>query len=190
MASIFAVLLVGIVPIFSRTLQNNNFDNTILYDNNNYNSFSKLTIIDQDTNKTYLVDEVNPQSQNKVDKNVLATLNNVPFYQNLMPGELVLSLNSSLINNFNFHNNDIKSNYSLIKNEFIDVPVINLDFENNHLFSTRPEDISPLNLSNSEYETLLLNNINSIVNKSPDFLNLNDEKMIDLLYNKLSNSID
>ncbi len=190
MASMFAVLLVGIAPIFSRTLQNNNFDNTILYNNDNYNSFSKLTIIDQEGNKTYLVDEINPQSQNKVDKNVLSTLNNVPFYQNLMPGELVLSLNSSLINNFNFHNNEIKSNFSLVKNEFIDVPTTEINPENNYLFSTRPEDISPLNISSVEYENLLLENINSIVNESTDFLNLNDEKMIDLLYNKVSNSID
>ncbi len=189
-SSFLVVLLVGFAPVLSRTLQNNNFDNTILYNNDNYNSFSKLTIVDQDHNQTFLVDEINHESQHKIDTNILQTLNNTPFYQSLIPGELLLSMNSSLLNDLNFQNSKIDSNYSLIKTQFIDISMHNINFANKYLFSTRPEDISPLDMNNVEYQNLLIDNITKIVNQGTQFINLNDEKIIDLLYNKLSNSID
>ena len=189
-SSFLVVLLVGFAPILSRTLQNNNFDNTILYNNDNYNSFSKLTIVDQDHNKTFLVDEINHESQNKIDENILETLNNTPFYQSLIPGEILLSMNSSLLNDLNFQNNKIDSNYSLMKNQFIDISMNNINLVNKYLFSTRPEDFSPLEMNNVAYQNLLIDNITKIANPETKFINLNDEKIIDLLYNKLSNSID
>ena len=189
-SSFLVVLLVGFAPVLSRTLQNNNFDNTILYNNDNYNSFSKLTIVDQDHNQTFLVDEINHESQNKIDTNILQTLNNTPFYQSLIPGELLLSMNSSLLNDLNFQNSKIDSNYSLIKTQFIDISMHNINLANKYLFSTRPEDISPLDMNNVEYQNLLIDNITKIVSQGTQFINLNDEKIIDLLYNKLSNSID
>lgn len=189
LVSFVIILLVGIVPIVPRLIDKNNFDTTLTYNNNNYNSFSKLTIINDDKNETFLVDEINVASQINVDKNIITTLNNSPFYNSLIPGELMLSLSSSLIDNLNFDTNQINGNYSLLKNEFIDTQLANLNIKNSVLMSIRPNDVSPFELNSIQYEELLLENIKKIVNNSTDFINLKDEKIVDFLYDKLDNSL-
>lgn len=189
LASFLVVLLIGVAPITSRLVQKNDFDTTIVYDNNNYNSFSKLSIIDDNKNQTFLVDQINPESQLNVDKNVVGSLNNAPFYEYLIPGELMMSLSSSLLSDLNINDREIKGNYSLLKNSFIDVELANLNLQNSVLVSLRPDDISPFELNAIEYENLLLDNIKTIVN-SNDFINLNDEKIVDFIYDKLTSSLN
>ncbi|MGL5733149.1 MAG: hypothetical protein ACRCXE_03695 [Metamycoplasmataceae bacterium] len=182
--------LVGIAPITTRLIDKNNFDTNIVYNNDNYHSFSKLSIINEDEYKTFLVDEINVESQIGVDNDILKTLNNIPFYEYLVPGELMLSMSSSLLNDLDFSNKDeIKSNYSLLKNSFVDTSFANLNVENSVLVSIRPEDISPFELTSIEYEDLLLENIEIIANDN-NFINLKDERLVNFLLDKLQNSID
>ena len=188
--SFLSIFFIGVAPIASRLSQKNYFDSTLVYDNNNYNSFSKLSIINAQDNKTFLVNQINPESQLNIDKNILGTLNNMPFYDYLIPGELMLSMSSSLMNDLDFSKNQINGNYSLLKNKFIDTQLANLNLENSILMSIRPDDISPFELSSFEYEELLLNNIKKIVNSSNNFVNLKDEKVVNFLHDKLQNSLN
>ncbi|MGL6125012.1 MAG: hypothetical protein ACRC1F_00790 [Metamycoplasmataceae bacterium] len=182
--------LLGIAPIATRLINQNNLETNLIFNNDNYHSFSKISIINGEENKTFLVDEINIESQIGVDKDILKTLNNLPFYEYLVPGELILSMSSSLLNDLGFsNNNEIRSNYSLLKNNFVDTSFANLNVENSVLVSIRPEDISPFELTSVEYEDLLLENIKRIVNDN-NFINLADEKLVDFLLEKLQNLID
>ncbi|MDK2819891.1 MAG: hypothetical protein KFW07_03575 [Mycoplasmataceae bacterium] len=188
--SFLIIFFIGVAPIASRLTQNSDFDSTLVYDNNNYNSFSKLSIINAQENKTFLVNQINPESQLNIDKNIVGTLNNVPFYDYLIPGELMISMSSSLMNDLDFSKNQINGNYSLLKNKFIDTQLANLNLENSVFVSIRPNDISPFELNSIQYEELLLNNIKKIVNSSNKFVNLKDEKVVNFLQDKLENSLN
>ncbi|MGL4184119.1 MAG: hypothetical protein ACRCRP_03270 [Metamycoplasmataceae bacterium] len=188
--SFLMILLIGFVPMVQRIVDKNNVNNVLTYNNNNYNSFSKLTVINNDKNETFLVDQINIESQINVDKNIMETLNKTPFYNNIIPGELVLSMSSSLLNNLNFNNSQINSNYSLLKKEFINNELANLDIKNSILISIRPDDISPFELNSIQYEDLLINNIKKIANDKINFININDEKIVDFLLEKLQNSLN
>ncbi|MGL5520184.1 MAG: hypothetical protein ACRDBR_01990, partial [Metamycoplasmataceae bacterium] len=183
--SFLMILSIGAVPIVQRVVDKNDVNKILTYNDNNYNSFSKLTIINNEKNETFLVDQINVESQINVDKNIMATLNSNLFYNNLIPGELVLSMSSSLLDNLNFKPLQVEGNYSLLKNKFIDTQLANLDMKNNILLSIRPNDISPFELNSVEYENLLLDNIKKITNDKINFINLNDEKLVNFLFEKL-----
>ncbi|MGL5521796.1 MAG: hypothetical protein ACRDAW_00810 [Metamycoplasmataceae bacterium] len=188
--SFLLILAIGAAPVIQRIIGKNDINQTLTYNDKNYNSFSKLTIINGEKNKTFLVDQINVESQINVNKDVMRTLNDNPFYNNLIPGEIILSLSSSLLNDLNLNNHQIEGNYSLLKNEFIDTQLANLDMKNNILLSIRPNDISPFELNSVEYENLLLDNIKKIANDSINFINLKDEKLVNLLFGKIQNSLN
>lgn len=185
--SMLVLSLTTILPIFTRII-NNNPISYIEYNPNKYNSFSKVSILNKDKNSRiddYLANEINSLLPTN-NKHILNDLNSREIYNNFIPGEWFLSLNSSLANSLFFKENNFNetTNFSLTKNHYFNTKFENFVSNYENVLTIRPKDINFLHLSTEDYEKLLLEDINKI-NSDVNLLNLNDKLLIKSFLDKL-----
>ncbi len=187
----FAVVSIICIILFSAPIvtRNTNQDNVkITYNQQNSDSFSKLSLVSNNKFETYIVDQTN--DINIFDnRNTINEINSIPIYNYFIPGEIITTFNSSLLKNLisTNDNDSIDKKYSLIKDKYTSVNFSNYDHEYENALILRPEDINPLTLNDEEYENLLLSNIDSIIKNNNDYIDLSNNLLAQNLLDNLQN---
>ncbi len=180
LSSLIILILSSGLPMFTRSFETK--DTTIKYNPSLYNSFEKLTYLDEKNNvKTFIVSKTNFDSIESINTNVLKKINKDNIYSYFVPGEWFGSFYSSLAKDLILTPIDDYSNhsFSLIKNSYSNSNAWNID--KNSLIVLRPNDINPFELTNDEYENLLIKNIKSI-----NYINIYDKLLVQSILDKIS----
>lgn len=188
-ASILIVFL-WIIPIFTRSLSIN--QNKLEFNPQNSNSFAQLTVTKNNAVETYIVDKINPIYVNS-NKDEIQVINSSPIYSYFIPGEIFVSFDALLMKNiFNindYENHQIDKNHSLLKNLYQNYNFSNYNNQYTNFLILRPEDINPLFLDNTEYEDLLMSNINNIITTNDNnYIDISDQLLVQQLLENLQSN--
>lgn len=188
-ASILIVFL-WIIPIFTRSLSIN--QNKLEFNPQNSNSFAQLTVTKNNAIETYIVDKINPIYVNS-NKDEIQVINSSPIYSYFIPGEIFVSFDALLMKNiFNindYENHQIDKNHSLLKNLYQNYNFSNYNNQYTNFLILRPEDINPLFLDNTEYEDLLMSNINNIITTNDNnYIDISDQLLVQQLLENLQSN--
>ena len=188
-ASILIVFL-WIIPIFTRSLSIN--QNKLEFNPQNSNSFAQLTVTKNNAVETYIVDKINPIYVNS-NKDEIQAINSSPIYSYFIPGEIFVSFDALLMKNiFNindYENHQIDKNHSLLKNLYQNYNFSNYNNQYTNFLILRPEDINPLFLDNTEYEDLLMSNINNIITTNDNnYIDISDQLLVQQLLENLQSN--
>lgn len=188
-ASILIVFL-WIIPIFTRSLSIN--QNKLEFNPQNSNSFAQLTVTKNNAIETYIVDKINPIYVNS-NKDEIQAINSSPIYSYFIPGEIFVSFDALLMKNiFNindYENHQIDKNHSLLKNLYQNYNFSNYNNQYTNFLILRPEDINPLFLDNTEYEDLLMSNINNIITTNDNnYIDISDQLLVQQLLENLQSN--
>lgn len=188
-ASILIVFL-WIIPIFTRSLSIN--QNKLEFNPQNSNSFAQLTVTKNNAVETYIVDKINPIYVNS-NKGEIQAINSSPIYSYFIPGEIFVSFDALLMKNiFNindYENHQIDKNHSLLKNLYQNYNFSNYNNQYTNFLILRPEDINPLFLDNTEYEDLLMSNINNIITTNDNnYIDISDQLLVQQLLENLQSN--
>ena len=188
-ASILIVFL-WIIPIFTRSLSIN--QNKLEFNPQNSNSFAQLTVTKNNAVETYIVDKINPIYVNS-NKDEIQAINSSPIYSYFIPGEIFVSFDALLMKNiFNindYENHQIDKNHSLLKNLYQNYNFSNYNNQYTNFLILRPEDINPLFLDNTEYEDLLMSNINNIITTNDNnYIDISNQLLVQQLLENLQSN--
>ena len=188
-ASILIVFL-WIIPIFTRSLSIN--QNKLEFNPQNSNSFAQLTVTKNNAIETYIVDKINPIYVNS-NKDEIQVINSSPIYSYFIPGEIFVSFDALLMKNiFNindYENHQIDKNHSLLKNLYQNYNFSNYNNQYTNFLILRPEDINPLFLDNTEYEDLLMSNINNIITTNDNnYIDISNQLLVQQLLENLQSN--
>ncbi|WP_406602810.1 hypothetical protein ACJA29_01235 [Metamycoplasma sualvi] len=188
-ASILIVFL-WIIPIFTRSLSIN--QNKLEFNPQNSNSFAQLTVTKNNAVETYIVDKINPIYVNS-NKDEIQAINSSPIYSYFIPGEIFVSFDALLMKNiFNindYENHQIDKNHSLLKNLYQNYNFSNYNNQYTNFLILRPEDINPLFLDNTEYEDLLMGNINNIITTNDNnYIDISNQLLVQQLLENLQSN--
>ena len=188
-ASILIVFL-WIIPIFTRSLSIN--QNKLEFNPQNSNSFAQLTVTKNNAIETYIVDKINPIYVNS-NNDEIQVINSSPIYSYFIPGEIFVSFDALLMKNiFNindYENHQIDKNHSLLKNLYQNYNFSNYNNQYTNFLILRPEDINPLFLDNTEYEDLLMSNINNIITTNDNnYIDISDQLLVQQLLENLQSN--
>ena len=188
-ASILIVFL-WIIPIFTRSLSIN--QNKLEFNPQNSNSFAQLTVTKNNAVETYIVDRINPIYVNS-NKDEIQAINSSPIYSYFIPGEIFVSFDALLMKNiFNindYENHQIDKNHSLLKNLYQNYNFSNYNNQYTNFLILRPEDINPLFLDNTEYEDLLMSNINNIITTNDNnYIDISNQLLVQQLLENLQSN--
>lgn len=188
-ASILIVFL-WIIPIFTRSLSIN--QNKLEFNPQNSNSFAQLTVTKNNAVETYIVDKINPIYVNS-NKDEIQVINSSPIYSYFIPGEIFVSFDALLMKNiFNindYENHQIDKNHSLLKNLYQNYNFSNYNNQYTNFLILRPEDINPLFLDNTEYEDLLMSNINNIITTNDNnYIDISNQLLVQQLLENLQSN--
>ena len=188
-ASILIVFL-WIIPIFTRSLSIN--QNKLEFNPQNSNSFAQLTVTKNNAVETYIVDKINPIYVNS-NKDEIQVINSSPIYSYFIPGEIFVSFDALLMKNiFNindYENHQIDKNHSLLKNLYQNYNFSNYNNQYTNFLILRLEDINPLFLDNTEYEDLLMSNINNIITTNDNnYIDISNQLLVQQLLENLQSN--
>ena len=188
-ASILIVFL-WIIPIFTRSLSIN--QNKLEFNPQNSNSFAQLTVTKNNAIETYIVDKINPIYVNS-NKDEIQAINSSPIYSYFIPGEIFVSFDALLMKNIfdinDFENHQIDKNHSLLKNLYQNYNFSNYNNQYTNFLILRPEDINPLFLDNTEYEDLLMSNINNIIaTNDNNYIDISNQLLVQQLLENLQSN--
>ena len=184
------IVFIWIIPIFTRSLSIN--QNKLEFNPQNSNSFAQLTVTKNNAVETYIVDKINPIYVNS-NKDEIQAINSSPIYSYFIPGEIFVSFDALLMKNiFNindYENHQIDKNHSLLNNLYQNYNFSNYNNQYTNFLILRPEDINPLFLDNTEYEDLLMSNINNIITTNDNnYIDISNQLLVQQLLENLQSN--
>ena len=186
--SFVVLFLFSFLAIFVRAISPSS--QPIKYSQVSRNSFSKISCVNENNKvETFIVDKVNSTITNSDDENIINLLDGDKFYNYLVPGEWLISLYSSIGQNVLSGFDDVDNHkFSLIKTKYknINVPIFS---SNQIVIALRPDDINPFELSNIDYEDLIIKQLKEI-EVTDGCLNLKNSALVNTLFNKINNELN